>query len=193
LVWPGTELADIDPAMLVALDHTARALTAAGTETSDLGDQVRTPELAETHATVMAYEAARSLAAEAEHPESLSTPLRELLERGRLTPDDEYRTAQESARTARAHILGLLTHVDVILAPAAPGPAPFGLDATGTPVLSRPWQLLGLPVVTVPGHRDPHGMPLGLQLIGHPDRVARLLGIARHTETVIQEITGGTR
>ncbi|MGW3650498.1 amidase [Streptomyces sp. NPDC000878] len=193
LIWPGTELADIDPAMLDALDHTVRALTAAGTETSDLGDQVRTPELAETHATVMAYEAARCLAAEAEHPESLSTPLRELLERGRRTPDDEYRTAQDTARAARAHILDLLTRVDVILAPAAPGPAPRGLDATGTPVLSRPWQLLGLPVVTVPGHRDPHGMPLGLQLIGHPDRVAHLLGIARHTETVIQEIAGGTR
>jgi Asp-tRNA(Asn)/Glu-tRNA(Gln) amidotransferase A subunit family amidase len=37
-------------------------------------------------------------------------------------------------------------------------------------------------VVTVPGHRDPHGMPLGLQLIGHPDRVSRLLGVARIVE-----------
>ncbi|WP_405855873.1 amidase [Streptomyces sp. NBC_01515] len=193
LVWRGTELADIDPAMLDALDRTAKALTATGAKANDLGGQVRTPELAETHATVMAYEAARSLAAEAEYPESLSTPLRELLERGRRTSEGEYRRAQHIAGTARARVLDLLTRVDVILAPAAPGPAPRGLDATGTPVLSRPWQLLGLPVVTVPGHRDPHGMPLGLQLIGHPDRVARLLGIARHTEAVIQEIAGGTR
>ncbi|MEV2231712.1 amidase [Streptomyces phaeochromogenes] len=193
LVWPGTELADIDPAMLDALDRTARALTAAGAKANDLAGQVRTPELAETHATVMAYEAARSLAAEAEHPESLSTPLRELLDSGRRTSEGEYRAAQDTARTARARVLDLLTRVDVILAPAAPGPAPRGLDATGTPVLSRPWQLLGLPVVTVPGHRDPHGMPLGLQLIGHPDRVARLLGIARYTEALIQEAAGGTR
>ncbi|MFF1418202.1 amidase [Streptomyces sp. NPDC058280] len=193
LVWPGTELADIDPAMLDALDRTFRALTAAGAKANDLAGQVRTPELAETHATVMAYEAARSLAGEAEHPESLSTPLRELLERGHLTPEGEYRAALDTARTARARVLDLLTRVDVILAPAAPGPAPHGLDVTGTPVLSRPWQLLGLPVVTAPGHRDPHGMPLGLQLVGHPDRVARLLGIARHTEALIQETAEGTR
>jgi Asp-tRNA(Asn)/Glu-tRNA(Gln) amidotransferase A subunit family amidase len=193
LVWRGTELADVDPAMLDALDRTGRALTAAGAETNYLVGQVRTPELADTHATVMAYEAARSLAAEAEHPEALSTPLRELLERGRRTPEGEYRTAQDTARTARARILDLLTRVDVILAPAAPGPAPHGLDSTGSPVLSRPWQLLGLPVVTVPGHRDPHGMPLGLQLIGHPDRVGRLLGISQHTEALIHETVEGTR
>ncbi|MDW6063219.1 hypothetical protein SAZ11_40980 [Streptomyces sp. FXJ1.4098] len=43
-------------------------------------------------------------------------------------------------------------------------------------------------MVTVPGHRDPYGMPLGLQLVGHPERVGRLLGIARYTETVVRRI-----
>ncbi|WP_405884709.1 amidase [Streptomyces sp. NBC_01384] len=185
LVWPGTELADVDRAMRDALDRTGEALARAGAGTDGLGDRIRTPELADTHAVVMAYEAARSLATEAEHPEALSAPLRELLDRGRKTAQDDYEAALDSARTARARVLDLLTGVDAILGPAAPGPAPHGLDATGTPVLSRPWQLLGLPVVTVPGHRDPSGMPLGLQLVGHPDRVGRLLGIARHTETLI--------
>ncbi|WP_245882993.1 hypothetical protein [Streptomyces hyaluromycini] len=80
----------------------------------------------------------------------------------------------------------LLTRVDAILGPAAPGPAPKGLAATGNPLLSRPWQLLGLPVVTVPGHRDPQGLPLGLQLVGHPDRVGRLLGVARAVEEAVR-------
>ncbi|MGW1787213.1 amidase family protein, partial [Streptomyces sp. NPDC002143] len=181
LVWRGTELADIDPAMLDVLERTARALRA-----DALDPVVSTPELADAHAVVMAYEAASSLAAEARHPESLSGHLNELLERGRKTSDEEYRAALSTARTARAAVLELLTRVDAILGPAATGPAPRGLDATGNPVLSRPWQLLGLPVVTVPGHRDPHGMPLGLQLVGHPDRVGRLLGAARRAEESIQ-------
>ncbi|WP_210587654.1 amidase [Streptomyces sp. GESEQ-35] len=181
LVWRGTELADIDPAMLDVLERTARALGA-----DALDPVLSTPELADAHAVVMAYEAARTLAAEARHPESLSSHLNNLLERGRKTPEDEYRAALITARTARAAVLKLLTRVDAILGPAAPGPAPHGLDATGNPVLSRPWQLLGLPVVTVPGHRDPHGMPLGLQLVGHPDRVGRLLGVARRAEEAIQ-------
>ncbi|MFE5038469.1 amidase [Streptomyces sp. NPDC056683] len=186
LVWSGTELADVHPAMLGALQSTVRGLAAADAETDDLAGRVRTPELAETHATVMAYEAARSLAAEAEHPESLSRHLNDLLACGRDTPTDEYRAALAVRDEARTRILELLDHADVILGPAAPGPAPHGLDATGTPILSRPWQLLGLPVVSVPGHRDPEGMPLGLQLIGHPARVGRLLGIARHVEGTIR-------
>lgn len=192
LLWPGTELADVDPVMLDALERTGAALAAAGTATAAFGERIRTLELAETHATVMAYEAARALAAEARHPESLSAHLNELLARGRSTPTADYAAALAVRNDALPRMLELLhDEADVILGPAAPGPAPHGLGATGTPVLSRPWQLLGLPVVTVPGHRDPHGMPLGLQLIGHPDRVGRLLGIARHTETLVRNI-GGT-
>ncbi|MFJ9582385.1 amidase [Streptomyces acidicola] len=193
LLWSGTELADIDPAMPAALEHTRRALAAFGAETADLGDRTGTAVLAETHATVMAYEAARALEAEARHPEALSAHLCELLQRGRDTPVAAYEAALAVRDSARTRILDLLDRADVILGPAAPGPAPHGLGATGTPVLSRPWQLLGLPVVTIAGHRDPHGMPLGLQLIGHPDRAGRLLGIARHTETLVQDITGSPR
>ncbi|MGP4043932.1 amidase [Streptomyces sp. 2A115] len=182
LLWRGTELADIAPSMRDALDHTRRVLLETGAEIGDL--DIRTPELAEAHAVVMAYEAARSLAAESEQPSALSEPLRELLEQGRRTPHAAYRTALKTAITARTRVLDMLTDVDAILGAAAPGPAPRGLQATGSPVLSRPWQLLGLPAVTVPGHRDASGMPLGLQLLGHPDRVGRLLHVARCVEAL---------
>ncbi|MFD4507367.1 amidase [Streptomyces sp. NPDC058457] len=181
LVWQGVELTDVEPAMLDAVRHTGHALRADGTELP-----FSAVELTDAHAVVMAYEAARSLAAEARHPESLSRHLNELLERGRRTTDDEYRAALATAHAARTAALDLLAHVDAILGPAAPGPAPRGLTATGNPVLSRPWQLLGLPVVTVPGHRDPQGLPLGLQLVGHPDRVGRLLGVARAVEEAVR-------
>jgi Asp-tRNA(Asn)/Glu-tRNA(Gln) amidotransferase A subunit family amidase len=181
VAWSGTELAEIDPAMLDAVRRTGRALHAEAMELP-----VSAAELAAAHAVVMAYEAARTLAAEARHPESLSGHLNALLNRGRRTADAEYSAALATARTARATVLALLADVDAILGPAAPGPAPHGLAATGNPVLSRPWQLLGLPVVTVPGHRDPQGLPLGLQLVGHPDRVGRLLGVARAVEAAVR-------
>jgi Asp-tRNA(Asn)/Glu-tRNA(Gln) amidotransferase A subunit family amidase len=53
-----------------------------------------------------------------------------------------------------------------------------------------PWQLFGLPVVTVAGMRDPAGMPLGLQLIGHPDHPDRLLRAAVWLERLMAEVTG---
>jgi Asp-tRNA(Asn)/Glu-tRNA(Gln) amidotransferase A subunit family amidase len=79
-------------------------------------------------------------------------------------------------------VLALLGDVDAVLGPAAPGAAPKGLTVTGSPVLSRPWQLLGLPAVTVPGHRDAQGMPLGLQLVGHPDRLEGLFSLGHAVE-----------
>jgi Asp-tRNA(Asn)/Glu-tRNA(Gln) amidotransferase A subunit family amidase len=176
-VWTATELGHVDASM-----RTAVARAAEDADTEPLGWAVRTPGLVEAHTTVMAYEAARSLAAEAGHPEQLSEPLNELLARGRSTMDTDYCAALSMAARARADILAVLTYADAILGPAALGPAPHGLAATGTPVLSRPWQLLGLPVVTVPGYTDDEGMPLGLQLIGHPDRVDRLFAVAERLE-----------
>ncbi|WP_413810704.1 amidase [Streptomyces sp. OE57] len=181
-VWPGTELAEVTPDMRAALTRTAEHAVENGAVRVDVGWSARTPRLVEAHATVMAYEAARALAEEGAHPDQLSAPLVELLVRGRATSVGEYRDALSVAERERAEMLTLLTDVDAVLGPAAQGAAPKGLTATGSPVLSRPWQLLGLPVLTMPGHRDSQGMPLGLQLIGHPDRLDRLFALGHAFE-----------
>jgi len=186
-VWPGTELAAVADTMRAALKRTADRAVADGAVLVDIDWATRTPRLAEAHATVMAYEAARALATEGAHPERLSAPLAELLARGRATTATDYRHALSVAERERAAMLALLGEVDAVLGPAAPGPAPEGLAATGSPVLSRPWQLLGLPALTVPGHRDGRGLPLGLQLIGHPDRLERLFSLGHAVEQSIEQ------
>ena len=75
---------------------------------------------------------------------------------------------------------------DAVLTPAALGSAPAGLAATGDPVLSRPWQALGLPVIAVPGLRDEAGLPLGLQLVGSASGEAALLGTGCWAETALK-------
>ncbi|MEV0635914.1 amidase [Streptomyces sp. NPDC050619] len=182
LVWTAAELGDVEKPMREALARTTEGARAQGATTEDLNWAARTPALVTAHTTVMAYESARALAEESRHPDHLSPQLAELLSAGRRITNDDYRTALSTAARARTDILTTLTTADAILAPAALGPAPHGLTATGTPVLSRPWQLLGLPVLTVPGHTDAEGMPLGLQLIGHPDRVDVLFAIGERLE-----------
>ena len=44
----------------------------------------------------------------------------------------------------------LLTRCDVLLCPAAPGPAPKGLDTTGDPIFNGIWTFCGTPCVSVP-------------------------------------------
>ncbi|MFA3835317.1 hypothetical protein [Streptomyces aureus] len=70
-----------------------------------------------------------------------------------LTAADAFATGSLRHR-ARTETLSLLTDADAVLGPAAPGAAPKGLTATGSPALSRPWQLLGLPALTVPGRTN---------------------------------------
>jgi len=62
--------------------------------------------------------------------------------------------------------------------PAAPGEAPRGLEATGNPVFNRIWTLLHVPAVTVPWTSGPHGLPLGVQVIGRVGDDARALACA---------------
>ena len=180
--WSGIELVDISDDMQTAVRHTVEAAVAEGAELVDFDWPALTPRLVEAHGTVMAYEASRALASEGRHPTQLSAPLNDLLTQGRSITDRDYQDALAVAARARSAILTLLTDVDAIIGPAAPGAAPEGLSATGSPILSRPWQLLGLPALTVPGRLDGQGMPLGIQLIGHPSHVERLLSLGSGIE-----------
>ena len=54
--------------------------------------------------------------------------------------------------------------IDLWVSPAAPGPAPEGIDSTGDPAMNMPWTHAGLPTITLPAGLAPNGLPLGLQL-----------------------------
>ncbi|WP_168701624.1 amidase [Gordonia paraffinivorans] len=186
LLWRGSELGVLEPAMLNLLDSLPAILSAAGFEHGPLAwdDAVRT--LADHHVTVMSYEASRKLASvHAVYLESLSPQLRALLDDGRRVRDSAHRESLDRRDLARTELFSILGADTVIVGPAALGPAPAGLDATGSPILSRPWQLLGLPVVIVPGARDDQGLPLGLQVIGRPGREAQLFEVARRLEAAL--------
>jgi len=75
-------------------------------------------------------------------------------------------------RRSRGELRGDLTDsmddrgIDLWIAPAAPGPAPEGIDSTGDPVMNLPWTHAGLPTVTVPASTTDEGLPLGVQFAG---------------------------
>jgi Asp-tRNA(Asn)/Glu-tRNA(Gln) amidotransferase A subunit family amidase len=134
-------------------------------------------DLTAAQTVVMAYEAARAI--EIPSGAEVSTQLTTLLTTGAAIPEEEYQAARDIIAGAE------LPPYDAILTPGALGPAPAGLAATGDPVMSRPWQALGLPAVAVPGHRDEAGLPLGLQLVGHTNEETALLATACWVERVL--------
>ena len=136
--------------------------------------------LCDAQKAIMAREAAQSLGREAtEHRDLLSQAILDLVQTGQSMSEARYHQAQALASAGRLALARLMQGIDALIVPAAPGEAPLGLAATGDPVFSRVWTLLGLPCVNVPGLLGPNGMPVGLQLVGRAGGERELLGVAR--------------
>src|SRR6266487_1269612 len=86
---------------------------------------------------------------------------------GRTISAEEAARAREGRMLLRTALESLMAQegIDVWVCPAAPGPAPEGIDATGSPVMNLPWTYAGMPVITVPAGRSVNGLPLGFQCV----------------------------
>lgn len=182
LIWEGSALDQVEPAMSEALTLAANRLKERGYVVSGLAwdDHVRT--LAEDHPVIMAYEAVRERPEIVARIDEVSAPLADLVQRGLRIEEEDYRHAGFRVERSGIDLDQLLGGDTLILGPAALGPAPTGLGATGSPIMSRPWQVLGRPVVVIPGITTATGLPLGLQLIGQAGDEGRLLAEAERLE-----------
>jgi amidase len=88
-----------------------------------------------------------------------------MIDAGLAVSPQQYDAAQALARTCRAMLGDVFDQVDVLVAPSAIGEAPAGI-ATGDPLFNRMWTLLHVPVVHVPVADGPHGLPVGITVVG---------------------------
>lgn len=95
------------------------------------------------------------------HPKTVA-----LLRRGQEVSADELRAARDGRLALRNSLQARMEEagIDLWISPAAPGPAPEGLDSTGDPIMNLPWTHSGLPTLSLPIGRDPTGLPVGLQV-----------------------------
>ena len=148
-------------------------------------------EAFDAHPLIQAYEAYQALAFEYDHHRhQLSEPLRAHLKEGGSIPHEVYDAARATAKRARETLTELMTDVDAILTPSAPGAAPGGLQSTGAPTFNRLWTLMGTPCVNVPGLCDPARLPLGVQIVARFGRDRAALRIAHFLEAAIKRHHG---
>ncbi|WP_187974659.1 amidase [Corynebacterium poyangense] len=137
-------------------------------------DQVELDEeanaLIENHSTIMAYEACRERRELLKQLDSVSEPLAELLETGTAISTSRYLAAKKETYNWRKRLTDRFRDT-IFLAPSALGPAPIGLETTGSPIMSRPWQVLGWPTLNIPETvvKTSSHLPRGIQLIGPPN------------------------
>jgi Asp-tRNA(Asn)/Glu-tRNA(Gln) amidotransferase A subunit family amidase len=112
----------------------------------------------------------------------------DLVERGRRVPAEEVEAARQARFALRGELEGAMTAagVDLWLSPAAPGPPPVGLGATGDPVMNLPWTQAGLPTVALPAGTDRQGLPLGVQLTARFGEDEALLAWAAELAPVLE-------
>ena len=192
-LWQGTGVLNVKSTMSQLLHEIPALIDELEIRSTplDWDDHVRS--LCEDHRTVMAYEAARGIGSWlGTRLDELSSQLQELLTDGMAIQDSDVAAALFRRDNSFASLTRKLGDHDVIIGPAAGGPAPDRSTGTGSPELSRPWQLMGLPVLTVPGARTSQGLPLGLQIIGGRDTEELLLALGTTLEPLLRALPSFT-
>src|SRR5579864_4270086 len=99
----------------------------------------------------MNYEAARNFTWERlNRPTEIMPRTAALLAAGAAIASSSYDEAKRYAASARTALDEFFGDHDAVLVPAAPGDAPLAAT-TGDPVFNRPWTLLHVPCITLPG------------------------------------------
>jgi Asp-tRNA(Asn)/Glu-tRNA(Gln) amidotransferase A subunit family amidase len=165
--------------------------------TEALGAQCDTVDLPDVFQMAWGWQRMLQMAGIAKHygplvdhaPEQASAIMREMIAEGRQVKAVDYNTALEMRQVMSAGLDEILKRYDAILTPASAGPAPEGLDSTGSPVFNALWTFSGVPCVSLP-LLDVDSLPLGVQLVGRRFDDARLL---RTANWLVQHVAGLTQ
>jgi len=133
-------------------------------------------DVAATLVTINRYELAQTHAGWfAQYGDRYRTETAAIIRAGQQIDRIEYEDALRRRTEFRQWLLAAMASIDLWIAPAATGPAPRGLDSTGDPTMSIPWNLAGLPCLAVPAGAADNGLPLGLQCVAAPGADEQLL------------------
>ncbi len=123
-----------------------------------------------------------------ERPGELQPAVRDRLAPGLAVSAYEYLQGQRlRARLTREFLEAVFSRIDVLVTPTIPEPAPALADAKAGATaevvarmgrfsrLTRPFNALGLPALSLPCGAAPDGRPLAMQLVGRPFEETTLL------------------
>lgn len=129
-----------------------------------------------------------------ERPQDYTPLFRSRTEAGLLIPATQYIDALRWRTQLSRHFMDTtMQGIDVLILPCMPYALPTiedsDVDRSGEAVraligritmYTRPFNLLGLPVIQIPAGFCPAGLPWGFQLVGHPFQEGLLLRLAQH-------------
>ncbi|MGF1593908.1 MAG: amidase [Kiloniellaceae bacterium] len=119
--------------------------------------------------------------------DQLSAAMQKAIDGGRSILAHDYLVARDWPGLLNDALEAIFHRYDAILTPAAAGPAPEGLESTGSAAFNAIWTFCGVPAVTLPLLQSESGLPMGVQLVGRRGDDARLLRTARWLVNFLSE------
>ena len=183
----GFFFADCDPEVAAAVEAAARTLEGLGATI----EEFELPEVESAYLTggiIIACEAAAYHAKDLrERPEAFSKELRGSLELGAFYSAVDYLQAQRVRRRVSEAIRGAMAPFYAVLSPTSPVPATPIDDSPPEHNALRhrntiPFNLTGLPAISLPCGLTESGLPIGLQIAGLAFDEAGILAVARAYE-----------
>lgn len=181
-------LEQADPVVAAAVRTAAGVLEAAGAIMREVALPL-TELLRPTQRTILGADAAafhrERIAA---HRAGYGADVAERIDAGMAVTGPEYALARRTRNELIRAFDAEFDRVDVLVLPATPSVAPLreGADAVAAAArltgLTSPFNLTGLPAISIPCGRDGDGLPIGLQLVSRRWGEALLLRAARAYE-----------
>ena len=184
------DLLDLAPDVAKAVDDVARHFAAAGATLS----RIRLPPLLQFSAVCTILASAEGMHLHRDRLEACPTlydPLtRQRLLAGRLVTGADYVAADCLRHQLGEQVRSAMENVDLLLLPTTRDTAPplGGFDSHGGhPSLCRPWNVTGLPALSVRSGFDRNGLPIGLQIVGPAFSEAFVLRVGHALESLYDD------
>jgi len=186
----GAYIGEANTEVIAAVDEAGRLFKSLGADIVKVNmDNLRELALANSQmvgADAAAYHRDRL----SEHPDWFGDDVRERLEIGRALSSTDYSLARRKQIEGRNWANEFFHKFDILMLPTTPITAPMieGSDAIAQArQLTRftaPFNLTGLPALSIPCGFDSKGLPIGLQLVSGPWKEVSVLRAGQAFETV---------
>lgn len=185
----GAYIEEADPEVMAAVDDAGRIFQSLGADVIEVNtDNLREWALANGQ-MVSADAAAVHRDRLSEHPDWFGADVRERLEFGRALPSTDYSLARRKQVEGRRWMEEFFRDYDLLMLPSTPITAPL-IEGTNAIAQARqltrftaPFNLTGLPALSIPCGFDSKGLPVGLQLVSGAWNEASVLRAGQAFET----------
>ncbi|WP_417383959.1 amidase [Gimesia sp.] len=175
-----------EPSMQQALKTVRTQLETAGAPIRDCPLPAEFTSILEYHLHLMQFEMVQNMGADYDQNREFYGPaISQVLDAGRELSQERFEVCLDYQNLISQVTRRCFARCEILISPATVGPAPSP-ETTGNPCMNAPWSMTGFPTLSIPVSVTEDGLPLAIQITGHPDKFDDLLLASQWCENVLR-------